>query len=77
MQTDSSPSPSPIHWVTEVLSPGEQRPKREANHSLPFNTEVKNKWSFPSAPLYAFSLWIVIALGLLDVLQMFDSLTNK
>jgi hypothetical protein len=71
------PSPSPIQWVTEILSLGEQRPRREADHSPPFSTEVNNKWRFPSAPPYAFSVCTLIALRLLDVLQMFDSLTNK
>ena len=72
------PSPgAPLQWVTGVLFPGVQRPRREADHSPSFSTEVKNKWSFPSAPPYAFAVWTVLTLRLLDVLQMFDSLTNK
>lgn len=76
-QAGSETQPAYIYWISTPVSPGVQRPKREADHSLPFSTEVQNKWSFPSATPYAFSVWIVIALGLLDVLQMFDSLTNK
>jgi hypothetical protein len=72
-----SPPPAPIQWVTGVLSPGVQRPRREADHSPQFSTEVKNKWSFPSAPPYAFAVWTALTLCMLDVLQTFDSLINK
>jgi hypothetical protein len=31
--------------------PGVKRPGREADHSSPPSAEVKNEWSYPSAPL--------------------------
>jgi len=34
-----------------------KRPGREADHSPPFSTEVKNAWSYTSAPQYAFVVW--------------------
>jgi hypothetical protein len=78
MQTASPPPrPTPIQWVTGVLSPRVQRPRREADHLPPLSTEVKNNWSFPSAPPYAFAVSTVLPLRMVDVLQMFDSLTNK
>lgn len=36
------PKQHPIQWVLEALSPGEERPGREADHASPSNAEVKN-----------------------------------
>jgi hypothetical protein len=40
-----------IKWVAWDLSSRVKGPKRELNHSLPSNTEVKNDWSHTSALL--------------------------
>jgi hypothetical protein len=39
---------SRIQWVTGTLSVGVKRPGREADHSPPSSTEVKNAWSYTS-----------------------------
>jgi len=41
---------TPIQWVPGAPSLCIKRPGREANHSPPSNAEVKNAWSFTSAP---------------------------
>ena len=30
---------------------------REGNHSRSSSAEVKNEWSYPSAPLYSIMVW--------------------
>jgi hypothetical protein len=40
----------PIQWVSEALSLRLKRPGREADHSPPCCTEVKNEWSYTSTP---------------------------
>jgi hypothetical protein len=35
---------------TSGFFPGVKRPGREADHSPPFSVEVKNTWSYTSAP---------------------------
>jgi hypothetical protein len=37
--------------------PGIKRPGCEVDHSPPSNAEIKNEWSYTSAPLYAFMAW--------------------
>jgi hypothetical protein len=44
----------PIQWVLGALSPGVQRPRREADHSSPASAEVKKMRIYTSAPPYAF-----------------------
>jgi hypothetical protein len=39
-----------IQWVPGALSLGVKRPWREADHSSPSSTEVKNEWSYKSTP---------------------------
>jgi hypothetical protein len=47
----------PIEWVPEVVSTGVNWPGRVADLSLPASTEVKNRWSYNSAPpLYLHTL---------------------
>jgi hypothetical protein len=41
-QTGSGRTQPPIQWVPWALSPGVKRPEREADHSAPSITEVKN-----------------------------------
>jgi hypothetical protein len=40
----------PIQWVPGVLISGVKRPRREADHSPSSGAEVKNAWSYISAP---------------------------
>lgn len=40
----------PIQWVPGALLTGVTGPRRKADHSPATNTEVKNEWSFTSAP---------------------------
>jgi hypothetical protein len=54
--TDLMPSQSHIQWVSAALVPGIKRQEREADHSPPSNTEVKNAWSYTSTPNT--SLWL-------------------
>jgi hypothetical protein len=44
------PTQPPIQWVPGSLSLGVRRPGREADHSLPSSTEVKNEWIYNSSP---------------------------
>ena len=37
--------------------PKVNRPGRQANHSPPSRTKVKNDWSYTSTPLHAFMAW--------------------
>ena len=39
-----------IQRLKDVLSSGAQRPVREANHSPPLNTDLKNSWRYASTP---------------------------
>jgi hypothetical protein len=48
------PTQPPIQWVQGFLSLGVKRPVREADHSSPSSTEVKNAWSYTSTPQYVF-----------------------
>jgi hypothetical protein len=47
----------PIQWVPQALSLRLKRPKREADHSPPSSSEVKNEWSYTSTLQYAFMAW--------------------
>jgi len=44
------PTQPPIQWVPEALSLGIKWPGREADHSTPSTSEVKNAWSYTSTP---------------------------
>jgi hypothetical protein len=50
----------PIQWVPGALSLGVKRPGREADHSPPSNTEVKNACSYTSTPQYVFMAWCLV-----------------
>ena len=39
-----------IKWLPEVISPYIKRPGCEVDQSSPSNVEVKDKWSYTSAP---------------------------
>jgi hypothetical protein len=44
------PTQSPIQWVPGALTPGVNRPSREAVHSPPSGAEVKNAWGYTYTP---------------------------
>jgi hypothetical protein len=46
---DLRPTQAPIQWVPVALSLGIKRLGREAGHSPPSSSEVKNAWSYSSA----------------------------
>jgi hypothetical protein len=48
------PTQPPIQWVPGTVSLGVKPPRREANHSPPSSTEVKNEWSYTSTLQYIF-----------------------
>jgi hypothetical protein len=47
----------PIQWVPGPLSLGVKQLRREADHSPPSSSKVKNAWSNTSTPPYAFMPW--------------------
>jgi hypothetical protein len=49
-RTALGPTQPPIQWVLGALSLGVKRPRREADHSSPSSTEVKNAWSYTPTP---------------------------
>jgi len=50
------PTHPPIQWV-RLLFPGVKRPEREADHSPPSSTKVKNAWSYTSTHPYVCMTW--------------------
>jgi hypothetical protein len=50
VQTGSGAHPASIQWVPGALSLELKRPEREADHSRPFDAEVKNSAAIPSLP---------------------------
>jgi len=40
--------------------PGVKRPGREAGHSPPSSTEVKNAWNYTSTPPFFFMVWCLV-----------------
>jgi hypothetical protein len=54
------PTQPPIRWVPGVLSLGGKRPEREADHSPPSSTEVKNLWSYTFTLQYTFMVWFSV-----------------
>jgi hypothetical protein len=40
--------------------PGGKAAGREADHSPPFNAEVKNEWNYTSISQYAFMAWCLV-----------------
>jgi hypothetical protein len=49
-RTALGPAQPPIQWVPGALSLEVKRLGREADHSPPNSTEVKNAWSYTSTP---------------------------
>jgi hypothetical protein len=64
LTTGSRPALGPtqprIQWVPGALSLGVKRPEREADHSPPSSSEVKNAWNYTSTPQYAFMAWCLV-----------------
>jgi hypothetical protein len=46
----------PIQWVSNALSPKLKRQGREADHSAPPSTVVKNTWNYTSTPMCFFGV---------------------
>jgi hypothetical protein len=44
----------PVQCILGAISPGANRPKREADQSLQTSAEVKKIWIYESTPLYTF-----------------------
>jgi hypothetical protein len=54
------PIQPPIQLVPGIVSPRAKRSGREANHSPSSSAEVKNAWSYTSAPQYFFMAWCLV-----------------
>lgn len=50
-----------------ALPPVVMRPRREDNYSPPFSVELKNAWSYTSAPQYTYMAYTVTNLFLLHL----------
>jgi hypothetical protein len=57
--TDSYPVSTGSSFTPEIKRPG-----READHSPPSGSEVKDAWSYTSTPQYAFIEWCLIKQGM-------------
>jgi hypothetical protein len=60
VQNASGAYPVSYPMGTRSSFPGVKRPGREADHSPPSNSEVKNAWSCTSAPQYVFMVWCLM-----------------
>jgi hypothetical protein len=55
------PTQPPLQWVPGAVSPGINRPGREADHSPPSSTEVKRiTGAIPPFPPYVFMAWCLV-----------------
>jgi hypothetical protein len=54
------PTQPPIQWVPWVPCPGKKRLGREADHSPPSSTEVRNVWNYTSTTPCAFMAWYFV-----------------
>jgi hypothetical protein len=54
VHTGSGAHPASYSTATADSFPGVQLPRRQADHSPPSGTEIKNVWSHTSIRLYAF-----------------------
>jgi hypothetical protein len=60
VQTGSGAHPASYLMGTGALSLGVKRPGREADHSPPCSTDVKNEWSYTSISQYVFMAWCLV-----------------
>jgi len=51
IQTGSGARPAPCPMGRGDSLPRVKRPEREADHSPPYNVEVKNVWGYTSTPM--------------------------
>jgi hypothetical protein len=51
------PTQPPRQWIQRDLSLPVKRPVHETDHSSPSNAEVKNAWSYTSAPTIRLDSW--------------------
>jgi len=49
-----------MEWVPVSFPREWKRPGRESDHSSPFIAEVRNAWSYTSAPPYVYMAWCLI-----------------
>jgi hypothetical protein len=54
------PASYPMGTGGGALSLGVKRPGREADHSPPSSSDVKNAWSYTSTPQYCFMAWCLV-----------------
>jgi hypothetical protein len=54
------PTQPPIQWVPGALSLGVKQLGREADHSPPASSKVKNACSYTSTPQYIFMAWCLV-----------------
>jgi len=59
-KTGSGAYPASYPMGTGALSLGVKRPGREADHSPPSSSEVKNAWNYDSNPQYVFKAWCLV-----------------
>jgi hypothetical protein len=57
VKTASGAHPASFHMGAGALSLGVKRPGREAHHSCPSNTDVKNTWSHTFTFPFVFMMW--------------------
>jgi hypothetical protein len=57
VQNDSGAHPASYPMGTRDSFLRVKRPGREADHSPPFSTEVKNAWNYTPSPQYVFIAW--------------------
>jgi len=50
---------------------GVQRLEREADHSSPSSTEIRDRWSFTSIPSYVFMTWCLNTRKILRLVRSF------
>jgi hypothetical protein len=60
VKTGSGTHPASQPMGTGDLTRGVKRPGREAEHSPPCSTEVKNAWGYTSTPPHAFRMWYIL-----------------
>jgi hypothetical protein len=54
------PTQPPTQWVSGALSLEVKRPGPKTDHSPPSSAEVKNAWSYTSAPPHVFMAWCLV-----------------
>jgi hypothetical protein len=55
------PTQPAIQWIPGALTSWVKRPKREADHQYPYNSEVENAWSYISTPPILYVVMLIEA----------------